>query len=323
MTSFIEVRQAEKRFSSSEVFTDVSFHLEEGDIFSIVGPSGSGKTTLLRCLAGLEPFSEGSFHIDGEPVTHVKANGRPVSLVFQQPLLFPHMTVLENVGYGLTFQKVGRKERKARASQFLQRVGMEKYEKSYPHELSGGQRQRVALARSLVLSPKLLLLDEPFSSLDKKLREEMREWVRNLLKQEGITAIFVTHDQEEAVMMGDVVGVFKGGTFAQVGTPHSVYEHPATPEVAHFFGDNWVIDEERYIPRRYLSLLEEKRGNLRQWPGVVKGMRFLHGIAFTEVELEEGRTMIYDSKGFREGTEVFVTVEPEHIRTFCEKKDIG
>ncbi|SDJ11387.1 ABC transporter ATP-binding protein [Salimicrobium halophilum] len=323
MTSFIDVRDAEKCFSSSEVFGDVSFHIEEGEIFSIVGPSGSGKTTLLRCLAGLETFSGGSVHIDGEPVTDVKANARPISLVFQQPLLFPHMTVLENISYGLKFKHIKKKERLARASVFLGKVGMEKYGASYPHELSGGQRQRIALARSLVLSPKLLLLDEPFSSLDKKLREEMREWVRTLLKQQGITAIFVTHDQEEAVMMGDVIGVFKGGTFAQIGTPHSVYEHPATPDVAHFFGDNWVIDEDRYVPRRHLYLLKEKRDNLQQWPGVVSGKRLLHGIAFSQVDLDGKRTMIYDSTGFEEGAEVFVTMDPANIRTFQEKKSIG
>ncbi|AKG05753.2 hypothetical protein AAV35_008695 [Salimicrobium jeotgali] len=323
MNKMIEVRDATKHFGVGEVLKDVSFSVNEGEIFSVVGPSGGGKTTLLRCLAGLETFSAGEMSIDGDDMTHKKANERPVSLVFQEPLLFPHMTIRENVGYGLKFLDISKKEKSKRIDDFLSIAGLPEYENRYPRELSGGQKQRVALARGLILSPKLLLLDEPFSSLDRKLREEMRRWVRRLLKEKNITAVFVTHDQDDAMQVGDVIGVFREGTFEQIGSPEKVYENPQTSEVARFFGDAWVIDEMRFIPKRNLSIERIEIEEKVQWRGVIEGVRFVKGYRFMEVLLddEEEHIMFPAPEDFHTGENVYVSTDASNIRTFQQNRE--
>ncbi|MFC0523759.1 ABC transporter ATP-binding protein [Pontibacillus salicampi] len=323
--AFIHLQHAAKSFAEKPIFQELNLSLPKGDILSIVGPSGSGKTTLLRCLAGLEPFSKGSFSINNQNVTKLTANKRPVSLVFQQALLFPHMTISENVAYGLSFKRINKKERKEKAAHFLERVGLEAYAACYPHELSGGQQQRVSLARSLAISPELLLLDEPFSSLDPKLRHEMRDWVRKLLKTQGITAIFVTHDREEAMQMGDSVGVFQEGAFQQIGTPKQVYHSPANPFVANFFSDCLVLDEDTYIPvqQLYMSKNNNREKTSHQYEATVQNQVFIHGETFYQVWIDalHKRLTLPSSLSLSEGEPVTLLADSEQVRTFSSEPE--
>lgn len=217
---------------------DVSFQLAEGKLLSLVGESGSGKTTLLRLLAGLERPDEGEILLDGRVISSpggvTEPERRGIGLVFQNHALFPHLTVEKNVGFGLP--KLGRKERAAVVAPLLDLVGLAAYGKRYPHELSGGERQRVALARALAPNPRLLLLDEPFSSLDARLRQSVRDETRAILQERGATAIFVTHDTGDALSIADLIVVLKNGEVQQTGGPPEVYHAPANAYVASFFG---------------------------------------------------------------------------------------
>ncbi len=212
----------------------IDLDIYDGEFFSMLGPSGSGKTTTLRMIAGFELPSEGRILLHGEDVTTVPPFDRDVNTVFQDYALFPHMTVGDNVGYGLVVRKVAKAERVARVADALRMVRLEGYERRKPGQLSGGQRQRVALARALVNRPRVLLLVEPLGALDLKLREEMQIELKAIQQQVGITFIYVTHDQEEALTMSDRLAVFNKGKIEQVGAPAEVYERPATPFVAGF-----------------------------------------------------------------------------------------
>ncbi|KGX89871.1 iron ABC transporter ATP-binding protein [Pontibacillus marinus BH030004 = DSM 16465] len=318
----MQLHQVSKFFQSDPVFQNLDLSLEKGEIMSIVGPSGSGKTTLLRCLAGLEPFTEGRLLINEKDLTGTETNKRPISLVFQQPLLFPHMTILENVAYGLAFQNIKKKERHPKARELIQQVGLKGYERSYPHEMSGGQQQRISLARSLAIQPKLLLLDEPFSSLDVQLRIEMRTWVRDLLKEKQITALFITHDREEAMYMGDRVGIFHGG-FQQIGEPDEVYQFPSTPFVAEFFGDHMVIDEHHYVPVQSLIVTTQDPNTSQYcWEGIVKNSIFYHGNRFYQMSLPslERNVTVASALELKTGDNVYVTAYPERVNSFTNLK---
>ncbi|MCD5325804.1 MULTISPECIES: ABC transporter ATP-binding protein [Pontibacillus] len=321
--SFITVNHTSKSFHNDTIFNDLSFTLSKGEILSIVGPSGSGKTTLLRCLAGLEPFTEGTFIIDQQEVTNLDANKRPVSLVFQHPLLFPHMTIAENVAYGLSFQRIKKKERMRRAQELINQVGLTGYEKKFPYELSGGQQQRVSLARSLAISPQLLLLDEPFSSLDVRLRGEMRAWVRQLLKDQAITAVFVTHDREEAMEMGDYVGVFENGQFQQIGEPEHVYHVPANAFVADFFGDHLIVDKETYIPVQSLFLSKSTPHQTEWvWKGTMKNKVHIHGHSLYQIFIADvnQQVTVSSSLGLQWDETVYVSAHPDTVHTFTNLK---
>ncbi|MEI6496586.1 MAG: ABC transporter ATP-binding protein [Actinomycetota bacterium] len=215
---------------------DVDLVIAEGEFFSLLGPSGSGKTTVLRIIAGFEAPTGGAVLLQGSDVTAQAPYDRDVNTVFQDYALFPHMTVLDNVEYGLRVKKVKKAERRAAALEMLRLVRLDGYGDRKPHELSGGQRQRVALARALVNKPKVLLLDEPLGALDLKLREEMQVELKTLQREVGITFVFVTHDQGEALSMSDRVAVFDRGRIEQVGAPHEIYNQPATTFVAGFVG---------------------------------------------------------------------------------------
>jgi putative spermidine/putrescine transport system ATP-binding protein len=230
-----------KRYGEVEAVAGISLDIGDGEFFSMLGPSGSGKTTTLRVIAGFETPTEGRVELHGQDVTRLAPFDRDVNTVFQDYALFPHMTVGDNVGYGLMIRKVARDERRRRVADALRMVRLEGYEDRKPGHLSGGQRQRVALARALVNRPRVLLLDEPLGALDLKLREEMQVELKRIQQEVGITFIYVTHDQEEALTMSDRLAVFNRGRVEQVGAPADVYERPATPFVAGFVGTSNLL----------------------------------------------------------------------------------
>ena len=230
-----------KRFGEIVALKGVSLEIKHGELFTLLGPSGCGKTTLLRIIAGLEYPDEGRVYFDGSDVTDLKTYERGAVLVFQNYALWPHMTVYENIAYGLKIRKVPRDEIKERVKRALELVKLEGYEDRYPTQLSGGQQQRVALARALAVQPKLLLLDEPLSNLDAKLRIEMRSEIKRIQRELDITVIYVTHDQEEAMALSDRVAVMNFGVIEQVGTPREIYQRPKTKFVADFMGKNNIL----------------------------------------------------------------------------------
>lgn len=232
----VRVRGLTKRFGEVIAVDRLDLEAEPGELLAVVGPSGCGKTTLLRMVAGLERPDEGSIEIDGKDVTRLAPEKRNVGIVFQNFALFPHMTVEENIGYGLRRQGVPRSERSARVQEMLAMIGLPDLGRRKPNELSAGQQQRVALARSMAPRPKTLLLDEPLSALDAELRERLRLEIRQMQRQLGITTLFVTHDQEEALATADRVAVMDRGRIEQIGDPWSLYDRPGTPFVARFVG---------------------------------------------------------------------------------------
>jgi iron(III) transport system ATP-binding protein len=244
MKGSVRFENVTKKFGEVVALKPLSLDITPGTLVTLLGPSGCGKTTTLRLIAGLESASEGRILIGGEDVTHLSATYRRVSMVFQSYALFPHMTVLENVGYGLSVKGMPKAEVKARAEAGLETVGLKGFGARLPSELSGGQQQRVAVARAIVLEPEVLLLDEPLSNLDAKLRRHVREEIRQIQQRLGLTAVYVTHDQEEAMAVSDRIIVMKNAEIAQEGTPHDLYDRPANAFIADFIGDANLIDVE-------------------------------------------------------------------------------
>jgi putative spermidine/putrescine transport system ATP-binding protein len=240
----VTLENLEKTYGDVVAVGGINLEIADGEFFSMLGPSGSGKTTTLRLIAGFELPSAGRVLLHGKDVSAVPPFDRDVNTVFQDYALFPHMTVGENVSYGLVIRKVARSERDARVTDAMEMVRLDGYEKRRPSQLSGGQRQRVALARALVNRPRVLLLDEPLGALDLKLREQMQIELKDIQKEVGITFIYVTHDQEEALTMSDRLAVFNRGAIEQIGTPADVYEHPATPFVAGFVGTSNLLKDD-------------------------------------------------------------------------------
>lgn len=240
----VELRGLCKTFGTVKAADSVSIDIESGEFITLLGPSGSGKTTVLRLIAGFEDPDSGSIHLGGVDITHLPPFDRDVNTVFQDYALFPHMTAQQNVEYGLRTRKVPKDERTKQALEAIAAVKLEHAADRLPHQLSGGQRQRIALARAMVLRPKVLLLDEPLGALDRQLREEMQVELKNIQRDAGITFIFVTHDQEEAMRMSDRIVIFNEGRVEQVGTPEEVYERPATRFVAGFLGAANIVSGE-------------------------------------------------------------------------------
>lgn len=240
---YVELRNIHKSFGDFKASDDVTIGIDKGKLIGLLGPSGSGKTTILRMLAGLEHPDSGDIFIDGVRVNDLPASKRGIGFVFQNYALFRYMTVYDNIAFGLEVQKKSKKECKERVAELLKLIGLEGMEKRYPHQLSGGQRQRVAFARALAPNPQLLLLDEPFAAIDAKVRQELRSWLKETINKVGITSIFVTHDQDEAIEVADEIIITNRGRVEQKGSPLEIYRNPATLFVAHFVGQSTIIED--------------------------------------------------------------------------------
>ena len=330
----IEVRNVTKRFGSLKAVDNVSFTIEEGKLIGLLGPSGGGKSTLLRMLAGLETPDEGDIILDGKRVNDVPPQKRGIGFVFQNYALFRHMTVYDNIAFGLEVKKAKKDEIRARVEELLELIGLQGLAKRYPHQLSGGQRQRVAFARALAPRPSLLLLDEPFAAIDAKVRKELRTWLKEMIEQIGITSIFVTHDQDEAVEVADEMLIFSNGRLEQQGSPVEIYRHPRTPFVASFIGESRVLQHpERLIGFEEavgqggksaiirpefveVGLQRELSYPLSAQRGVVRQSFFRGAHLELEVDVEGNRLIAYrslDREPLQPGAEVLVFIHRLYV----------
>ena len=307
MATAISLRGLSKHFGEVRAVDDLHLDIEDGEFFSMLGPSGSGKTTVLRLIAGFERPTAGRIVLAGHDVTGRPPFDRDVNTVFQDYAIFPHMSVRQNVEYGLRVKKVARDERRDRAAEALATVRLDGYADRRPHQLSGGQRQRVALARALVNRPKVLLLDEPLGALDLKLRREMQIELKEIQREVGITFVFVTHDQEEALTMSDRIAVFDSGRIEQLATPVDLYEHPASAFVAGFVGTSNLLEGEvaRTIVGRSGRFVIRPEKVVMSAPtalpaadddacvarGVVREVVYLGSVTHSIVELDAGATV--------------------------------
>ena len=274
------VMNISKKFGATTVLDDVTFDVNEGEIIVLLGASGSGKTTILRIIAGLESPDFGSVILHGKDVTELPARMRGTGVIFQAYALFPKMNVEENIGYGLRLRRTSKADIKQSVDRLVEMVHLEEHRKKYPSQLSGGQQQRVAIARALAYEPEVLLFDEPFGALDSQIRTTLRREIRSLLKQINVPSIFITHDQEEALELGDRIAVLNEGRLEQIGTPYEVYNKPETEHVATFLG----------------------KANLL--PGMIKGNKFTAG----DISLE-----IAEENNFKEGQMVTLVFRPEDV----------
>lgn len=259
----IEARGLVKRFGTLEAVSYVSLTIHEGELFTLLGPSGCGKTTLFRLIGGFYMPDEGEIYFNGRLITDVPPYERNIGMVFQNYALWPHMTVFKNIAYGLKIEGLSRKEIKEQVQRVLERVNLTGLDDRYPGQLSGGQQQRVALARALVLNPDILLLDEPLSNLDAKIRVQVRAEIRKLQKELKITTIYVTHDQEEALTLSDRIAVMNAGKVLQIGTPRELYEKPQNRFVADFIGTNNLLEGRVKELNGDLAVIETHLGEMK------------------------------------------------------------
>ncbi|MBQ7774388.1 MAG: ABC transporter ATP-binding protein [Lachnospiraceae bacterium] len=286
-----------KAFDGTPVLRGIDLAVEEGEFITLLGSSGCGKTTTLRIIAGLEQADEGSVWLNGQDITIQVPNKRDVNTVFQNYALFPHMTVAENIGYGLKIRKVPKAEIAGKVEQMLELVQLQGFGKRMPDQLSGGQRQRVAIARAVINEPKVLLLDEPLGALDLKLRRQMQLELKRIQKQLGITFIYITHDQEEAINMSDRIAVMREGRFEQIGTPNEIYYAPQTSYVASFVGDANIYRAEgkTYAVRAENVLMDGEE--VCTHPAVIKEKSFAGGQLRIVFELEDGQLITANRYG--------------------------
>ncbi|MCJ2370553.1 polyamine ABC transporter ATP-binding protein [Pseudomonas sp. RGM 3321] len=271
----VKIDRVTKKFDETIAVDDVSLQIKKGEIFALLGGSGSGKSTLLRMLAGFERPTEGRIYLDGVDITDMPPYERPINMMFQSYALFPHMTVADNIAFGLKQDKLAKPEIEARVAEMLKLVQMTQYAKRKPHQLSGGQRQRVALARSLAKKPKLLLLDEPMGALDKKLRSQMQLELVEIIERVGVTCVMVTHDQEEAMTMAERIAIMHLGWIAQIGSPIDIYETPTSRLVCEFIGSVNLFEGE---------VIEDMEGHaLIRSPELERNIYVGHGVS-TSVE---------------------------------------
>ena len=320
----IRLRGLTKRFGDVVAVDAVDLEIAPGEFFTLLGPSGSGKTTTLRMIAGFEQPDEGSIELAGEDVSRLPPYDRPVNTVFQDYALFPHMTVQQNVEYGLTVKKVSKGERRKRAEDALQMVRLGAHGGRKPSQLSGGQRQRVALARAIVNRPRVLLLDEPLGALDLKLRQEMQVELKHIQREVGITFVYVTHDQEEALTMSDRLAVFNEGKIEQIGPPAHVYEHPQTEFIAAFVGVSNLIEREgsRYTVRpEKIRLVEDGAqppAGAHVEDGVVSDVQYAGPFTRYHVMLEQGGELQVLAQNLEEGSTQVLEVRGRRVRLAWE-----
>ncbi len=333
--AYIRFEKINKFFGSNHVLKDIDLDVEKGQLVTLLGPSGCGKSTLLRCLAGLEQVTDGHIYLDGQEITDVVPRRRGIGMVFQQYSLFPNMSVRDNVAYGLKLKKLPKAEISQKVEQMLEIVGLSEKISQYPAQLSGGQQQRVALARAMVTAPKVLLLDEPLSAIDALLRKNLQIEIRRIQQQLGITTIFVTHDQDEAMVMSDMIHLFHDGRIEQSGTPEEIYTRPATKFAATFIGNynlpsaadfNRVFHAD--IPGQDVAVRPEIITLSREAPKAEEGLLVAEGripshishgnlIRFA-VEFDGGLTMnadvVYENKlDFGEGDRVFASLKKDLV----------
>ena len=291
-SSIVSLKNVEKWFGENHVVKNMNLEIQEGEFLTLLGPSGCGKTTTLRMIAGFEDASSGTIEVQGVRVEEMEPFQRDVNTVFQNYSLFPHMTVFENVAYGPSIKKIPKEQIKKSVSEMLELVQMSGYESRKPDELSGGQKQRVAIARALINQPRVLLLDEPLGALDMKLRRQMQIELKRLQKKLGITFVYVTHDQEEAMTMSDRIAVMSDGLILQIDNPVEIYEKPKTRFVADFIGESNIFE------------------------GKIKTMEdgILHA------ECKQGDCLLY-GKGFEAGEDIFISVRPEYLMLSKEEQE--
>ena len=291
-SSIVSLKNVEKWFGENHVVKNMNLEIQEGEFLTLLGRSGCGKTTTLRMIAGFEDASSGTIEVQGVRVEEMEPFQRDVNTVFQNYSLFPHMTVFENVAYGPSIKKIPKEQIKKSVSEMLELVQMSGYESRKPDELSGGQKQRVAIARALINQPRVLLLDEPLGALDMKLRRQMQIELKRLQKKLGITFVYVTHDQEEAMTMSDRIAVMSDGLILQIDNPVEIYEKPKSRFVADFIGESNIFE------------------------GKIKTMEdgILHA------ECKQGDCLLY-GKGFEAGEDIFISVRPEYLMLSKEEQE--
>ena len=341
--SYIRLVNVTKRFGDVTAVDNLNIEIGKGECFSMLGPSGCGKTTLLRMIAGFNSIEGGDFYFGEKRINDVPAHKRDIGMVFQNYAIFPHLTVKENVAYGLKARKVGKQEMETRVSEALELVQISHLADRKPNELSGGQQQRVALARAFVIEPSVLLMDEPLSNLDAKLRVQMRTVIKKLQRRLGITTIYVTHDQEEALAISDRIAVMKDGNIMQIGTPNEIYAKPQNPFVAGFIGVSNFLDCEvrdgrtvvqdeitvdiplrkAFSGKAKLSARPEQLFFSEQgMPGKVLFSTFLGDFIEYEVELDNGQSLIVNeytkdaSEVHPDGAQVFLRFDPNRVSLY-------
>lgn len=292
--SIVSIKHVNKSYGDNHVVKDLNMDIYEGEFLTMLGPSGCGKTTTLRMVAGFEDITKGEITVEGEDVKCKEPYERNVNTVFQNYALFPHMSIYDNIAFGLMMKKVPKEEIKQRLEEMLELVQLKGYEKRRPHQLSGGQKQRVAIARALINRPKVLLLDEPLGALDLKLRKQMQLELKRLQRKLGITFIYVTHDQEEALTMSDRIAIMNGGVLEQIGTADEVYDTPKSKFVANFIGESNIFE----------GMVVHKEGN-----NLV-------------LNLECGKVEV-NRDGFEEDEMIYASIRPEKTKVTLEPKDDG
>ncbi|MEW8974174.1 MAG: ABC transporter ATP-binding protein [Tissierellaceae bacterium] len=354
MSVEITIDDVVKRYGDKTIIDKLSLDIKPGEFFTLLGPSGCGKTTLLRMIIGFNSIEGGEIRIDGEVVNGVPVNKRNMGMVFQNYAIFPHMSVKDNVAFGLKNKKLSKEEIESRLAEILKIVKIEDLKDRMPDQLSGGQQQRVALARAIVTHPKVLLMDEPLSNLDAKLRIEMRNAIKSIQQQMGITTVYVTHDQEEALAVSDRIAIMNKGVIQQIGTPREVYEKPANTFVSNFIGTSNILEADLEVKgdKRYLSFNNGYRENMEGLDeetqdrpvfvsirpqdfivategngvkGIVKSSMFLGINTHYFIELSGGMEIEVTqdpdvSEIIPEGTEVYLRIKPQKVNLFDKER---